>query len=73
MVFRPDAAPKTRPKFMSWYDKQAKWGEGHSYSDPVVTSDQLRSWFMEMISTFPAMNGPYGVDEPGGKAQSWFF
>ena len=67
MVFRPEAAPKTRPEFIDWYNDQAKWGEGHSYDDPIVTSDQLRSWFMEMIPTFPAMNGPYAVDNPGNK------
>lgn len=64
MVFRPEAAPKTRIEFMDWYHNQAKWGEGHSYNDPVVTSDELKSWFKEMILTFPAMNGPYAVDDP---------
>ena len=63
MVFRPEAGPKTRPEFISWYHDQAKWGEGHSYNDPIVTSDHLRSWFKEMISTFPAMNGPYAIDD----------
>jgi hypothetical protein len=57
MVFQSGAAPKTRPEFISWYHDQAKWGEGNRYNDPIVTSDQLRSWFLEMISTFPAMNG----------------
>lgn len=63
MVFRPASAPKTRAEFMNWYHDQTKWGEGHAYNDPVVTSDELRSWFMEMIQTFPAMNGPYAADD----------
>jgi len=64
MVFRPDSAPKTRSEFMTWYHSQTKWSEEHSYNDPIITSENLRSWFMEMISTFPAMNGPYTVDDP---------
>jgi hypothetical protein len=64
MVFRPDSAPRTRTEFMNWYHDQTKWGEGHSYNDPIVTSDDLRNWFMEMTKTFPAMNGPYAVDDP---------
>jgi hypothetical protein len=64
MVFRPESGPRTRPEFMSWYRDQTKWGEGHSYNDPVVTSNDLRNWFMEMIVTFPAMNGPYAADDP---------
>jgi hypothetical protein len=50
---------------MNWYHEQTKWSEGHSYQDPVVTSPELRTWFMEMIHTFPAMNGPYAAAEPG--------
>jgi hypothetical protein len=61
MVFRPEAAPKTRAEFMGWYRDQTKWAEGHSYNDPVVTSNELRNWFMEMITIFPAMNGPYAT------------
>jgi hypothetical protein len=63
MVFRPDIAPHTRPEFMNWFDEQTKWAEGHSYNDPAVTSVDLKGWFMEMIKTFPALNGPYAVDE----------
>ena len=63
MVFKPEAAPRTRTEFIDWYHEQAKWTEGHSYNDPVVTSNDLRNWFMEMIKTFPAMNGPYAVDD----------
>ena len=61
MVFNPDAAPRNRPDFMNWYQNQTKWAEGHSYNDPIVTSGDLRNWFMEMIKTFPAMNGPYAI------------
>jgi hypothetical protein len=64
MVFKPESAPRTRPEFMVWYSNQTKWTEGHSYNDPVVTSAELQNWFKEMIQTFPAMNGPFAVDDP---------
>jgi len=59
MVFRKEAAPNTRAEFMKWYDRQTKWTEEHSYDDPANTSTDLRNWFMEMIQTFPAKNGPF--------------
>ena len=59
MVFEPTAAPRSRTDFMDWYDHQTEWAEGHSYNDPVVCSPSLRAWFLEMIQSFPAMNGPY--------------
>lgn len=52
MVFRPEAAPKTRTGFIIRYHDQTKWAEGHSYNDPVVASGELRSWFTEMITIF---------------------
>jgi len=59
MVFRKEAAPKTRAEFMKWYQEQTEWTEKHSYDDPANTSTELRNWFMDMIQTFPAMNGPF--------------
>jgi hypothetical protein len=63
MVFGADIAPRTRPEFMNWYHDQTQWSEGHSYDDPSITSDLLRSWLLEMIETYPAMNGPYAKEE----------
>ena len=62
MVFNPDAAPRDRAEFISWYREQAKWGEEHSYNDPKVCSQTLRAWFLEIIEEYPAMNGPYRVE-----------
>jgi len=38
---------------------QTEWSEGHSYDDPARSSAPLRGWFLEMIGSFPAMNGPF--------------
>ena len=63
MVFRKEAAPNTRTEFMKWFDDQTEWREEHSYDDPANTSTELRNWFMEMVRTFPAMNGPFASDD----------
>jgi len=64
MVFRKESAPRTYAEFLDWYNKQTEWSEGHTYDDPAVTSPELRNWYMEMIRTFPAMNGPLASDDP---------
>ena len=63
MVFEPSAAPRARKDFMAWYKQQTQWSEPHGYNDPSVSTAPLREWFMEMISAFPAMNGPYASDD----------
>lgn len=42
---------------------QTEWNEPHDYNDPANTSEQLKNWFLEMIETFPAMNGPFASDD----------
>ncbi len=59
LVFDPAAAPADREGFMAWFNEQTKWGEGHSYNDPAVCSENLRAWFFDMIKAFPALNGPH--------------
>jgi len=63
MVFRADIAPKNRVDFMDWFNDQTEWKEAHDYNDPVNTSPELRNWFMEMIKSFPQMNGPFAKDD----------
>lgn len=63
MVFKKEAAPKTRTEFLEWFDQQAEWTEDHSYDDPANTSPELQNWFSEMIKTFPPMNGPSASDD----------
>jgi hypothetical protein len=58
MVFERTGAPKNRQDFMKWYEAQTEWNEDHGYDDPVVTSNDLKNWFKEIIKKFPPMNGP---------------
>jgi len=57
MVFESDAAPNGHAQFMNWYAQQTLWAEGHSYDDPAVSTEKLRAWFMEIIQSFPPLNG----------------
>jgi hypothetical protein len=61
MVFAPEAAPEGREAFMGWFRKITKSGEEHDYDDAACTSPKLRDWYGDMVSVFPAMNGPNGV------------
>lgn len=58
-VFEPSVAPNERKDFLAWFDQQAEWDESHDYDDPKVSTPALRSWFLEMIEYFSAMNGAY--------------
>jgi len=63
MVFQKDSAPGNRIDFMKWYQEQIEWKESHDYNDPINTSEELRNWFMEMIKTFPPLNGPLATKD----------
>ena len=63
MVFEKESAPKNRKDFMDWCSKQTEWSENQNYDDPKASSPKLHSWFVEMIKTFPAMNGPFANDD----------
>jgi hypothetical protein len=63
MVFEPSAAPSSHRDFMQWYDQQTQWAEGHSYDDPVVSTANLRAWFMDIIQSYRPLNGPLSQDD----------
>ena len=48
---------------MNWYEQQTQWTEEHSYDDPAVSAVKLREWFLEIIQTFPALNGPLSQND----------
>jgi hypothetical protein len=75
MVFKKESAPKKREEFMQWYELQTQWKEEHSYDDPANTSPDLANWFMDMIQTFPAMNGPFAkpVEDDDDDNEEFFY
>jgi hypothetical protein len=63
MVFEAKTAPASHVQFMDWYEQQTQWAEGHSYDDAAVSTAKLRAWFMEIIKSFPPLNGPLSQDD----------
>lgn len=63
MVFEKSRAPETQKEFILWYEQQTEWSEDHDYQTIEETSLTLQNWFMEMIRTFPPMNGEFAPDE----------
>jgi hypothetical protein len=63
MAFNPAKAPKNKAEFMKWYEGLTQWGEGHSYDDISICSPELQGWYREMLTFFPAMNGPDAVSD----------
>lgn len=64
MVFDAAAAPRDRTRFLTWYEEQCKWQESHGYNNPEIPARDLKTWFREIIETFPPMNGPLAGDDP---------
>jgi hypothetical protein len=48
---------------MEWYRLQTQWNEGHSYDNADLTTSDLRAWYRDMLSHYPAMNGPDSSDD----------
>lgn len=72
MAFEKSKAPRDRKEFTDWYYNQTEWSEDRDYNSIEGTSDKLKSWFMEMIETFPPMNGEFSdessFDDPDKKS-----
>lgn len=63
IVFEAEALPPTKADFDRWYQTTTEWGGGHDYNDPGNTTPSLRDWYMDMLTEFPAMNGPFAVSD----------
>ena len=63
MVFEPNDAPVQRVQFLEWYLGQSEWREEHGYNDSAVPTPKLKTWFLELIQTFPPLNGPLSTEE----------
>ncbi len=67
MVFDPQGPPPDRKGFLEWCQQQTLWSEGHSYDNADLATSDLRAWYRDMLSQYPAMNGPDSsgdVDNP---------
>lgn len=63
MVFERSKAPASKLEFMRWYEEQVDWDDNWNYEDESNTAPALRAWFLEIIKTYPPMNGKYAPSE----------
>lgn len=63
MVFEKSKAPKSYEDFLNWTSHQTEWSEERDYSSIDGTALKLTAWFIEMIKTFPALNGKYSLPD----------
>ena len=61
IVFDSDATPKAHRVFLEWYEQQ--FVEMNPYNDPVILAPGLHAWLLEMIQTFPPLNGALAQEE----------
>lgn len=69
MVFDPDMAPVDRDAFLAWFGSHNNDPEVFDPTRTEFSTPNLRSWFEDLLTTFPAMNGPYShadqdIDDP---------
>jgi|HubBroStandDraft_1064217.scaffolds.fasta_scaffold510520_1 hypothetical protein len=57
-VFEPQDDLRERKAFLAWYETQTNWWPGIDYCNPKNASPALRAWYLDMIGTFPPINGP---------------
>lgn len=63
MAFEASRAPRTRRRFLKWYEEQTEWNEDHGYDDPIVSSPGLRAMYEELVKTYPNMNKTELLDD----------
>jgi hypothetical protein len=68
MVFDAEVAPRDRKAFMAWYRNQTQWRDADGYDHHEIATPRLRNWYLEMIETFPPLNGPLARDDADNDA-----
>ena len=54
LIFDPAAVSDA--DFPAWWEEQSEWSEDHSYSDPAVTTSELRAFYADMCRQVPDMD-----------------
>jgi hypothetical protein len=59
VVFDPSSAPDDPEEVLRWYERQSE--EADDVSE--VSGPHLRSFFLELVQRFPALNGPHATED----------
>jgi hypothetical protein len=57
-LFNKNVAPKNKKEFLEWFHETTNWEDDLDYNDPENASADLKAALMEIIESFPPMNGP---------------
>jgi hypothetical protein len=58
LAFDVKSTPEDDDLLLAWFNEDAKWSEPHSYDDASVTTPSLRSFYRDLIKTYPPLHGP---------------
>ena len=62
LIFEPDSA--TDEDFPQWWEQVvSQWGEPHDFSTIDGSTPAIRSFYRDIIRTFPPINGPDALTE----------
>ena len=61
LIFEPDAV--TDEDFPEWWDRVSRWEEPHNYDGIERATPAIRSFYRDLVRTFPPFNGPDALSD----------
>ena len=61
LIFEPAAV--SDEEFPQWWEQVSQWEEPRDYDTTDGSTPAIRSFFRELIRTFPPINGPYALTD----------
>ena len=61
LIFDPDAV--TDEDFPQWWDRVSQWEEPHHYDSIERATPAIRSFYRDLVRTFPPFNGPDALSD----------
>ena len=61
LIFDPDAV--TDEDFPRWWDRVSQWEEPHHYDSIERATPAIRSFYRDLVRTFPPFNGPDALSD----------
>ena len=61
LIFEPGVV--TDEDFPQWWDRVSRWEEPHDYDSIERATPAIRSFYRDLVRTFPPFNGPDALSE----------
>lgn len=62
LIFKGEDAPRDKNEFKKWYEELVDWKSEYDYHDYKQSDEAIQAFFLELIETFPPMNGPLALE-----------